>query len=129
MKQLLLLLSIPVVFLSCSKGNNDEDDDKTTVTFNNTLSRSFGNVVIGSWTGGNGKLIKSVGNLTAGGSTGEIVITDNTLTVVYFFYDEGGKTYVTPYGFGISQGTFNNWQINTNVIFDEISKSDQMYPK
>ncbi len=130
MKQLLLLLSISFALLSCSKSKDDDmDDDKTTVNFINKLPRSFGNVVIGSWTGGDGKLIKSVGTLPEGGSTGEIVIKDQSLTVVYFFYDDNGKTYVTPYGFGIGQGTFNNWEINGNVIFDQINKSDQIYPK
>src|SRR5262249_27792452 len=101
----------------------------TTVNFTNTLNRSFDNVVIGSWKGGPATVIKKVGKMNVGATTGEIELTDYTLVKVYFYYDEGGKTYMTPYGFGISQGTFNNWQINGSVIFDEVKKTDAIYPK
>lgn len=133
-KLLLLLAASALLISSCSKGGNDDDDDDeiTTVKFTNTLTRSFNNVKIGIWKGdGNpAKLVKDVGTFAAGANTGEIKITDPTVVTVYFYYDEtNGKTYMTDYGFGISQGTFNNWNINAGTSFMQISKTDDFYPR
>ena len=134
--KLLFLLAVPVIMLvSCSKSKgSDEDDDnkKTTVNFTNTLNRALTNVKIGTWKGdGNpARLLRDVGNFAAGSSTGEIQIKDPSIRVVYFYYDEtNGKTYMTDFGYGISQGTFNNWDINSAMHLMEISKSDDLYPR
>ena len=131
MKQVFSALLISFVLFSCSKSSNEDQKDQTSVKFINILPRSFNNVVIGSWNGtGQAKLIKNAGTLGANSSTAEIPITDNTVATVYFCYDEtNGKTYITSLGFPIAQGIVNNWQIDGNLSFTEISKNDQLYPK
>lgn len=132
-KLFLLLAASALTISSCSKSNDDDfDDDDTTVKFINTLPRSFNNVKVGTWIGDGkpAKLLKNVGTLAANGNTGEIKIADPTIVKVYFYYDEtNGKTYMTDYGFGIAQFTFNNWNIDNNVHFMEISKTSELYPR
>lgn len=128
MKQLLLLLFISFTLLSCSK--DEEREEKTTINYINKMPRSFENVVIGWWDAGEGgtKLLKVVGTLPQGGSTGEIELDKSALNV-YFFYDENGKTYGTLYSFSIMHGASNNWELTSDVIFAEVAKSDKFYPK
>lgn len=128
----LFYLTLCIGLVACSKNSDDDrrdPDERTTVKFINKLARSFENVKIGFIPVGDAKLIKSVGTLAQNGDTGDIVITDKSVIKVYFYYDEGDKTYYTDYGFGISQGTFNNWEINSNTIFHQVQKTSPLYPK
>lgn len=132
--QLFLLLATTAILISsCSKSGGDElDDDDTRVKFINTLPRSLDNVKVGTWIGDGkpAKLLRSVGTLAAGANTGDIKIADPSIIKVYFYYDEpNGKTYMSDYGFGIAQYTFNNWNIDNNVHFMEISKTSELYPR
>lgn len=88
------------------------------------------NTLIGSWNGNSpAKLIKNVGTIAVNASTGEVELTDQSLTLVYLYADFAGETYMTPYGFGIGQGTFNNWAVDGNVIWLKITKTSVLYPK
>ncbi|MBL7697774.1 MAG: hypothetical protein JNK79_06430 [Chitinophagaceae bacterium] len=122
---------LALTLFSCSKdGDTEEEPTDTTVNFHNKLDRSFDNAVIGSWKGGaKATVIKKLGTFAAGQSTGEIKITDPTFIKVYFYYDEGDKTYMTPLGYSISQGTFNNWNLDGNMVLESIEKTDEYYPE
>lgn len=131
MKYLFFLL-LTVSLVACSKNKDDNEPDpgkRTTVKFTNKLARSFQNVKIGIIKGGDGILIKNVGTLSQSGDTGEIEVKDQSVIQVFFYYDEGDKSYYTDYGFSIAQGTFNNWDINSNTIFNVIQKTSKLYPK
>lgn len=131
MKHLLSALALSVLLLSCSKSSDDGPPAaKTTVNFTNKLSQSMSNTLIGSWNGAApAKLIKNVGTLAVNASTGEVELTDKTLIKVYLYADFAGETYMTPYGFGIGRGTFNNWAVDGNVIWNKISKTSDLYPR
>ena len=128
----LLLLSLSLSLLACSKNKGEEDGDpsgRTTVKFTNQLSRSFTNVKIAHIPAGTAILIKNAGTLDANATTGDIVINTANVGKVYFYYDEGDKTYYTDYGFAIAEGTSNNWNINSGTIFHQIQKTSPLYPK
>lgn len=127
----LMVALLAITLFSCSKDSDDEGDpEETTVNFTNKLDLTLNNAIVGSWKGGEkAKVIKKIGTLAPGATTGEIRITDPTVQRVYIYYDQGDKTYMTSLGYGVSQGTFNNWNIDLNAIYDEIEKSDQYYPE
>ncbi len=127
----LFYLVLGLTLVGCSKDNDDEPrpGNETTVKFINKLPRSFENVKIAYLSGSNAKLIKEVGTLAQGGDTGNILIRDQNVGKVFFYYDEGDKTYFTDHGFLIAQETFNNWEINTNTIFHQLQKTSALYPK
>lgn len=134
MKSLFSVLLLALTFISCSKGGDDDDemnpgDGKTTVNFTNKLPTDLNTAVVGSYNPVQAKLIKTIGTLSAGASTGEISITDKSVEKVYFYYDFNGKTYISDYGFTIAQGTFNNWNIDGNISFKPIEKNSIYYPK
>lgn len=132
MKLLFSALVIALTLLSCSKntGDDDDDEDKTYVTITNNLTNPIAGVMLGSWKGvAQASLIKTIGTLNAGAKSEAIEIKDQSLTQVYIYFTQDGKTYAFSNGWGIGQGINNNLFITGGLPTLKIDDSDQLFPK
>lgn len=132
MKKLFVLLIITIMFLSCSKDNDlDEDtgNSKTYITITNNLGRRLDNVVVGHMPEGTAFLINAIGNLDAGQKSAPIEVKDKSITQVFLYFDSENKSYMFSYGVLITGGITNNLFITTNWPAHEVNKADPIYPK
>lgn len=87
MKNILAILLISTMFISCSSDDNEPMQDYTSFTLENKSSVDLPNVVIGYLTDGRYKKIADLGNINKGEISNDIRITNSSIKEIYVFFD------------------------------------------